>query len=134
MPMNFLSEYSPGAPGGVCFVCKSAKRAGETIVDFYVDPEALNWVGPTTIPGMAFELLAGSLEICSTCITEAARGLGMMSADQAELLNMRKEQAEAEVIEHKSRAATAEGALRGLLEYRENVKDVGNRVFGEETE
>jgi hypothetical protein len=133
MPMNFASEYSPGAPGGVCFVCKSARRAGETVVDFYVDPEELNWVGPTEIPGMAFELLAGSLEICSTCITEAARGLGMLSAEQATLLNQRKEQAEQRLVLAEIRADQAENALRGLLEYRESVQDTGNRVFGEET-
>lgn len=131
MAMSIQPEFSPGAPGGVCFVCKSARRQGEGVVDFYVDPEALNWVVPTSIPGMAFELAAGSLELCESCITEAGRGFGMVSADQAALLKAANENFKAAWADAVSRAEAAEAALATLRHY-DDARAIAERVFGPE--
>jgi hypothetical protein len=133
MPFIIQSEFSPGAPGGVCFVCKSARRWDDVVVDCIVDPEELKWLVPTEITGMAFELATGSLEICSTCWTEASRELGMVSADQADQLRERVAELENHLELANERARVYEEAVETLKRV-EQVRAVGNRVFGEDTE
>jgi len=133
MPFIIQPEFSPGAPGGVCFICKSARRPGDTVVDCIVDPDDLNWVVPTSIPGMAFELAAGSLEICSTCWMEAARELGMIEGKHADQLRARVAELENHLELANERARVYEEAVETLRRV-EQVRAVGNRVFGEDTE
>jgi hypothetical protein len=133
VPFSIRPEFSPGAPGGVCFICRAAKRAGDVVVDCLVDPDELNWTVPTDIPGMAFELAAGSLEICSTCWTEASRELGMVSADQAAQLRDKVAKLENHLELANERARVYEEAVETLKRI-EQVREVGNRVFGEDTE
>lgn len=133
MPFIIQPEFSPGAPGGVCFVCKSARRPTDVVVDCIVDPDDLNWVVPTSIPGMAFELAAGSLEICSTCWMEAARELGMIEGKHADQLRDRAAQLQKELDQAVERLHAAEDALHALR-YADQVRAVGNKVFGEDTE
>jgi hypothetical protein len=102
-------------------------------VDFYVDPEDLNWVVPTTIPGMAFELATGSLEVCQTCIVEAASGFGMVSAQQAEQMELAHDKLAAALADAQDRAEVAEKALKSLM-LVDPARLVGNKVFGEDTE
>ena len=131
MPMTIQPEYSPGAPGGVCFVCKSARRQGEQVVDFYVDPEGLNWVVPTSIPGMAFELATGSLEICQTCIAEAARGFGMVDADKGSRLAAENARLRNALEDAEERADLAEETVSQMRRYDE-IKGLATKLFGPE--
>jgi hypothetical protein len=132
VPFIIQPEFSPGAPGGVCFVCKSARRWNDVVVDCIVDPDDLNWTVPTSIPGMAFELAAGSLEICSTCWTEAAQELGMINAEQAERLRTQvaKLENDLELVTETNRVL--EDAVYALRRV-ETLRQVGDDVFGEDT-
>lgn len=81
MPFQIIPEFL-GAPGGVCFTCRAAKRTGDVVVDCDYEVESLNATVPTEIPGMQFEIASGSLQICGTCVTEMGTLLGMASADK----------------------------------------------------
>lgn len=81
MPFQILTEFL-GAPGGVCFTCRAARRDSDIVVDCDFDVEPLNATVPTEIPGMAFEIASGSLQICSTCVREMGQLIGMASQEQ----------------------------------------------------
>jgi hypothetical protein len=131
VPFSIRPEFSPGAPGGVCFICRAAKRAGDVVIDCLVDPDDLNWTVPTNIVGMAFELATGSLEICSTCWIEAASELGMASAEKAASLADKVETLERLLaVTAEQRDAAAE-ALKTLTHYNE-TKAIADKVFGPE--
>lgn len=129
MPFQILPEFTPGAPGGVCFICKSARRQTDRVIDCFVDPDELGWVTPTALSGMAFELAAGNLEVCETCITEAGRMLGMETADKVEKAQKVAKDAIAKSVRLE---AELKDALEAL-EYRRKVQTVADRVFGEES-
>lgn len=131
MAFDIRPEFTPGAPGGVCFICKSARRQDDVVVDCLVDPEDLNWVVPTSIPGMAFELATGSLEICSSCWIEAAQELGMVSAEKAAALKD-KVQTLTRLLDVAS--AELELADRTIAQMRryDEIKGLANNLFGPE--
>ena len=132
MPFIIQPEFSPGAPGGVCFVCKAARRYDDVVVDCIVDPDDLNWVVPTEIPGMAFELATGSLEICSTCWKEAAHELGMISAEKAEDLRLGNQALQQRLKDAEAKVSVLEEAVYAFRRV-ETLQQVGDGVFGEET-
>lgn len=132
MPFMIKPEFSLGAPGGVCFICKAARRYDDVVVDCLVDPDDLNWVVPTSIPGMSFELAAGTLEVCSSCWKEAAHELGMIEQVHADQLRARVAQLQNELELANERARVYEEAVETLKRI-EQVREVGNRVFGEDT-
>lgn len=85
MPFQILPEFL-GAPGGVCFTCRAARRDGDVVIDCDFDVEGLNALVPTEIQGMAFEIASGSLQICSTCVREMGQLIGMASEEQTSAL------------------------------------------------
>ena len=131
MPHQILPEFSQGAPGGVCFVCKSSRRTGDCVVDFFVDPDDLGWHAATNLPGMSFELAAGNLEICSSCIVEVAHALGMKTTEQVNLMQEALDHTQSAWAVAVDRADAAEAAL-ARMEHWETTKAIAERVFGPE--
>lgn len=131
MPFLIQPEFSPGAPRGVCFVCKSSRRQGDVVVDCLVDPDDLLWKVESDIPGMDFELASGNLEICSSCWTEASQLLGMISKKQADLLQVSNDSFKAAWADAVDRAEIAERALEGVRRYDE-ARKLAESVFGPE--
>jgi hypothetical protein len=87
MPFQVIPEFSPGAPSGACFTCKASLRDGDVVVDCDFDVEDLLQPTATELPGMAFELASGPLQICSTCVREMARLVGMVPIEDLEALS-----------------------------------------------
>ena len=120
MPIQILPEYGLGAVGGVCFVCKSSRRKdlNEQIVDFWVDVEELRWPTTSDIPGVTAELASGQLQICSTCVEEAARALGMEDAGRVSVLRSDLAAARMAAGLATDRQKAAEVALTAAAKYR----------------
>lgn len=98
--MMVLNEYPPGTALNTCYLCKSARRDGEQIVDTGVHID--------------FE---GFLALCGSCIAEAASALGLLSTDKAERIYAKLDRLSAQLSEARIRADAAETALDGLRRY-----------------
>lgn len=117
MPFQILPEFL-GAPGGVCFTCRAAKRPGDVVVDCDYDTEILNATVPTEIPGMAFEIASGSLQICSTCVREMGSLLGMASAEQTDKLKEMVDELSRERDSLRRDFAEAADRIRSMFEVK----------------
>jgi hypothetical protein len=98
--MMILDEYQPGTVLNACYLCKAARRTGERIVDtgIHIDFE-------------------GFVAICGSCIEEAASGLGLLSARQADKLRTENTELSRRYVEAQIRADAAEAALDALRRY-----------------
>jgi hypothetical protein len=98
--MMILDEYQDGTALNTCYLCKSARRPGERIVDtgIHIDFE-------------------GFLAICGSCIEEAASGLGLLAAKQAAKLAAKVSALQDLLDEARIRADAAESALDSLRRY-----------------
>lgn len=120
MPIQILPEYGQGAVGGVCFVCKAARRTdhNERVVDFWVDVEDLKWPTLTDIPGIGAEMASGQLQICESCVREAGHELGMIDSGTADQLHAALQAARFELKNAQDKQKLAENALKAATDYR----------------
>lgn len=116
---EFMADGS--ASPGCCYFCHAAKRSYEAgVVDFHLQ------VDVAVFDGSAID---GWLQACESCIAEMGRLIGMVDADQADLLRgelalERERRADAE-----ARLDEADKALDALSVYRAQPR----RVKGDES-
>lgn len=122
--MIIVPEYTN--PIGVCTNCRAARREGERVVDLGSQVEML---ALDHIPGVEYAIIDGDWQLCESCVTEAARLLGMETPSKVEALK----------VDNAGLRAALDAANTELrealeaLEYRRKVQAVADRVFGEES-
>jgi hypothetical protein len=103
MPVTVVDTYPDGtANGGCCYVCGAAQRT--------VDGGVLERVVDL---GITIEY-EGHLLACESCITEAARGLGMLTHGEVEALVESVAFKDAEIASLEKRAHEAEEAFEAI--------------------
>lgn len=106
MPVQILSEYPQGTYTNTCISCRDGRKRyngeNERVVDFNISVD--------------FE---GFYMLCETCVTEAARGLGLESPDVVEHLRNELAVATAELREARHRLAGADAIVEAVLELQE---------------
>jgi hypothetical protein len=123
VPVQVLDEFSDGVPGGCCFVCRAARRPGDRVLDFFVDVEELGWTFPKDeYPG--WEVASGYLQICATCVREAARLIGMADEDMVTEAWANIEAREARIKELTAERDVATRALEAMTDYRRTMTGV----------
>jgi hypothetical protein len=103
---TLVPEYPPNAAFGACFKCRAARRQheGERLLDPMLDTFDL---GPDLVPGQN----DGHIIFCETCITEAARLLGMVTPLEAAKLTEQLADATKEIEDLRRWAEATEKAL-----------------------
>lgn len=100
MHFQFIDEYAPGTVGGACFFCRANKRPGEQLIHTGIEVEYVGWA-----------------VVCSTCVTELGRLIGLPSLGSVSSLEEQVARLRERLDEATVRADAAETALDALRRY-----------------
>jgi hypothetical protein len=104
------NEYPAGTAFGACFKCRASLRPGERVIEPNLPTHDMP---PELVSGQE----DGWLCFCETCITEAARLLGMVTEAQVRKLEAERDLAQSDAQVLAARAERSEIALLSLRSY-----------------